>query len=331
MHKVNLLRAFLISLALLCATATFAQTYTDLVGTGFSSWPSNAWVPIPSLDEGRDKAPQVGYSNVGLPPKPWTDFVGNSSSSSSHLGYYQFDTDYLYFRMRLDQALPTDGGGNVTFGEQLYIFVDMPDLAVLNAKGNPIPNCPDYAIRWDMTAGLRISRLTTPISGNESKWLWNNYDPTQTTIIHDSYLRMVTGDTALADLGSLPYDPAYPQTKKNYDPQGTVPGELVADAWIDWALSWDYLAGIDYGDTFSVNYGSSEEPLTADPKNDYWDIGAGEEASANEMYNDDGVNWSDPPITTPEPASMALTLVAVGLAGGIARRRKARNEAGREE
>ena len=109
MHKVNLLRAFLISLALLCATATFAQTYTDLVGTGFSSWPSNAWVPIPSLDEGRDKAPQVGYSNVGLPPKPWTDFVGNSSSSSSHLGYYQFDTDYLYFRMRLDQEVEEVG------------------------------------------------------------------------------------------------------------------------------------------------------------------------------------------------------------------------------
>lgn len=289
MHKVNLLRALLISLALLSASAACAG---DLWGT-YGSWPLSGWTPLPSLNDGRDSTAQAVATNL--------DIVGNGSPAApgAYAGYVNWDSSYLYVRMRLDGMVDS------TFGNALYLLLDSPYAAT--------PGVPDWAISWtnkpNPTGGYGgLDLMLLEQNPADNKWLWQSY-----TFDADA-TGYVRSTLATNDIGF-----------------GT------DDCYVDWAIEWNWLTAeteVKLGDSIGFQFATGGDPYNPKGgpgnKNNLYDIAGGETATNNEQFN------TLPPysfdyVTTPEPASMALTLLAVGFAGGVARRRKTKNEAGREE
>ncbi len=305
MHKVKLLRIALVSLALLCASVALAAP----------TWPPpSGWVPLPGMNDVPNDKGTTG--NLHTVPSH-LDLVGTGEGDLAG-GFYGFDTDYIYFRMRLeDPALSTSW----QYGNELFIFIDRPGYWSVGTAEQEY--APDFALRLTPTqinavyAGSLDLVYLDP-SPAQHKWFWLG-EPRQESI-SDFEFRIINGvPSAWAD-GADPNNPDY---------------VAQPDSFVDLAISWDKLrvaseGGLDYQQSWHINYGTNDP--NDDPKPHqmmYSDLGAGEVADPSEQF--DGDSYATPMVTTPEPASMALTLVAVGLAGGVARRRKARNEAGREE
>jgi hypothetical protein len=321
MYKVKLLTALLISLALLCASAALAAP----------TWPPpSGWVPLPGMnDVPNDKGDTGPYGTV---PKN-LDLVGNTPDNLSG-GFYGFDTSYMYFRMRLDSPdIATEWG----YGNELFIFIDRPGYYSVGTEEEQY--APDFALKFTRPRLNDATRDSLELiyldpSPAQHKWFW----------LEEAGVRDIADFGVVMTPGQ---DPAW-----TYDPNSN---DYVADddSFVDLAIGWDALAaassyrytlvdgvytptptttpGLDYQQSWYINYGTND-PIDDGPTSYtiYSDLGANERAQESEQFN----SWEDyatPAVTTPEPASMALTLLAVGFAGGVARRRKTKNEAGREE
>lgn len=312
MPAYRLLRAILIGLAVVFASAVHAQT-----------WPAT-WIPLPGVDdEPEDRDESVGgaggYTNADV--DPWLDFVGGNTiprdTTSPYFpgGYVADDATNLYFRMRLDGL----GTAEQMYGDQLYIYINT--LAITPAPTHPPTTiyAPDYAIRYTWATATDPAKLdliqliTTP-----PRQKWFGLETGNTIALDlgtgDSYLRFTTptGDGSLF---------------KNTD-----------DAFVDWAINRTDLYNAvlaatghatNYHETWHIQYASND--ISSDKPNPLEDIGGGEVGHENEAFDGpEAGDWSVA-FSTPEPASTALTLLALGIVGGAVRRRKPKADGGPDQ
>ena len=117
MYKLLVL---VLALAMLGTAAPARAAELDCYGA-YGDWP-NFWLAIPTLNDAAD----------GVPAQ--VDFVGDRTNPGV---YFNFDREYVYFRVRVNAARVRDGA-RPTFNDTIRIFVD--------ANGDGYE---DYAFVWD--------------------------------------------------------------------------------------------------------------------------------------------------------------------------------------
>jgi len=277
---------YLLCLALISASTALA-TETAQYGGPYSYWPTT-WIPLPGLND-----PDDGVNEH-------LDFVGDASDPGA---YYQWDSDYFYFRMRMDiGSLSGDA-----YGDTLFILIDLP--------GTGTTGRPDYGFAWDTksTPGTEHGmELMVPNPLNQG----TTWDTTKMNDADDNNAKKISPP----DFGLANGD-AYLRTIDN-----VATTNFGTTTLVDWAISFDHLkdpiasGGADtalrLGQTWYLQLGSLEDA------NDHnfidTDIAGGDSPTSAV------VGSMDTGVTTPEPASMALTLLALGIVGGAVRRRKAK-------
>lgn len=221
------------------------------------------------------------------------DFVGNATYPGA---YYQWDSSYFYFRMRMNVGTISHSNPR-TYGDTLFILIDLPGVGTTGQ--------PDYAFAWDSKeiATDHGVELLVPgdIQATWSQTTMNDIDgnvgqkltPPDFGADGDAYLRTIDGNST-TDFGDTSY--------------------------VDWAISFAHLQAytqLRLGQTWYIQLGSIAN--ANDHNKIDGDIAGG--------YNKDSnvVGSINTPVTTPEPASMALTLLALGIAGGAVRRRRSKD------
>lgn len=287
MPAYRLLRAILIGLAVVFASAAYAQT-----------WPAT-WTPLPGYTNDTVNAPNtlndpLDYypPNYNTPIAAQYDFVGDQANPG---GYYSFDSSYVYFRMRINSAFAP------TYGDQYYIYLDLP--------GSTFDYKPDNVITWSPsdvtgdppTSGVRLWTITNDPNQGNQKWDWV-YLNTSTDMSNSAVTTSLTTSTFGGDY----------------------------DYFVDWAISYADLAALENA-TFRFQFASGPHPWewSSSKKSNLEDVAEYEDPDTNRGRYDDAPSWAQ--ITTPEPASMALTLLVLGIAGGAVRRRKAKADSGPDQ
>lgn len=273
-----------LSTAVLCLVMVLAVPVLadiDHYGGTYTGWPTT-WTPLNGLND-----PDDGVADQ-------LDFVGDSLDPA---GYFAWDNNYVYFRMRVAADEVTAS----TYSDSLFILVDLPNY-VYPVAGN-VEGHWDYAFAWDSNSG----------------------DPTRhgVELQIPSTISTTWATSRNADLdGNSGLKIAPPDFNDNGDAllrsvDGISTTNFGLTSYIDWAISFDHLetyTELGRGQTWIVQFASiadSNDHGTLDT-----DI-AGGNAPGDPIVDNPGDS-----ATTPEPGTLAL--LALGLTGiGAWRRRRA--------
>lgn len=240
-----------------------------LYGGIYSEWPAE-WIPILSLND-----PDDGKTEC-------YDFVGDDTDPAA---YWNANTDYFYFRMRVDDGTP----GSNLWGGTLWVLVDQMD----NGTGTP-----DYAFAWDYKS-------------NQQDWHGLEYQGPNT-------VGEWWGETKMEDLdGESNWKvspPDFPLSGSAFlrTIEEVTTASFGTTTLIDMALPWSTIDGTNstlaYGQAWALQIGST---ANANDQN-FIDTDVGAFHNPTNM----GFSWSDT-VVVPEPATVNLMLaglVALGCA-----------------
>jgi hypothetical protein len=269
-------------LALPCQASEIAQ-----VGGTYNYWPTK-WTPIAGINDAKDG----GAGQL--------DFVGDSAFPG---GYWASDANYIYLRTRVAWGSAVTTG---TYSDTVVVLIDKLGYGADDGR-------PDYGFAWDSKSnnnnnhGLEMQILST--KGNTWK----------TTSMDD-----IDGSSGLKTTRDINGVNGTERVGEGYvrtiDFQDTGASHFGLTAFVDMAVSWDYLLQPGKGNTVLG-------------KMQNWNIAFASIANAtdhNALTNDiaGGASPSDPltlgwsaTIMVPEPST--LSLLAAG--GGVLllrRRRK---------
>jgi hypothetical protein len=258
----------------LCVVLPLHESYAVtnyMYGGTYSSWPT-AWKPILSLNDPDD----------GLTER--YDFVGDAADPCA---YWDANSEYFYFRMRVDDGAP----GSNLWGGTAWLFIDQMD----NGTGTM-----DYAIAWDYKSNVQEWHgLELQVPDTVGEW-WGETRPQDAD--GESNWKGAPPDSSLTGTAFL-------VTIEN---QSTV--NFGTTTLIEMALPWSTLTNsttLRPGQSWALQVGS-----TANANDHNWidtDIGC------NHNPTDAGLSWSDAIIVEiPEPGTIGLALI--GLAGLVCRR-----------
>lgn len=272
------------AIAALIAISSSLPATADVIsqyGGTYTNWPTT-WIALNGLND-----PDDGVAEQ-------LDFVGNAAYPG---GYFQWDANYVYFRMRIDEGTI----GPSTFSDALFVLVDLPGYAH-PVHGVP-DGRPDYAFAWDSNQVPSQHGVELQIPSTVST-IWA--DQRNADIDGQSGQKIAPPDFALTG------GEAYLRTV-----DGIPTVDFGTTSFVDWAISFDHIAAyteLDRGQTWSIQFASIAN------SNDHGtlstDIGGG--------FNPDDPVEESPgdTVTTPEPGTLAL--LSLGIAGiGAWRRRKA--------
>lgn len=259
--RIVLLAGYLaICMACLPPSAPAVEVAQD--GGTYASWPGT-WTAIPGLDDPVD----LGVSDARI------DFVGNTGSGYP-CGYIAYDSNFVYFRMRVDEgSIPN----NTTYHDSLFVIIDRVGYGTANA--------PDYGIVWDakgVTSSHGIELLIPLTTGTT----WGG-----------TRLQDLDGSSGQKINPDINREPGY-LTDQGYirtvDSQSTA--NFGTTTFVDFAVRWNYLSRnstLAQGQTWRIQFGSIAD------KNDHNVISADVAGGTNPITA--GLDWSDQifPDTTP--------------------------------
>ncbi len=152
-------RMTLVSLgaALFAAAAPASAATYNVVGS-YANWPTN-WVVLGGLND-----PDDGLANTQL------DFVGDSSNPGA---YYAFNSDYVFFRQRVD--LDTVSALSVFHDAHFVLFdlVGQDYNTTTKALQAGSDGYPDYGFAWDSKSNDNTKHGLEMVVRSTSATYWN--------------------------------------------------------------------------------------------------------------------------------------------------------------
>ena len=270
-------------LILCCSVQEIWATNYDAYGGPYSNWPVN-WTAIPALND-----PDDGVADDRF------EIVGDNDNPAA---YWSSDTNYFYFRMRIDAGTP----GPDRWGGSFFVLIDQTNRGVAGSL--------EYAFAWDnKEADHGLEMLITNVTG--STWgstKMNDIDGAVGSKIVPPDIGTDNGDGYLRTVEEQP--------TTNF---GTT-------TFIDFAVSWSYLAYTNQttlrpGQIWKLQVG------TIEGANDHGFISR--DVGAAKSPSDTGLPFASDPITTTIPMLSDLALLVLGGAIGYAfYRRQSRIAAG---
>lgn len=205
-------------LSVACGAVVLASAGAGMAGTvdqvGTKSTWGVTWHALSGVDEG---------TNAGVTSR--LDFVGNASNPG---GYWAKDADYVYFRMRVAET------GTIvanTFSDTLTVLIDLPSRAVGSTY-------PDYGFAWDSKSN-DIAKHGLEMQINSAGTTWDGIKMDDIDLDASvKTIKDINGDTLKTD--------GYVRT---IDAQAAVGTGLATTAFVDFAVSWNYLSNTSRGNT----------------------------------------------------------------------------------